>query len=126
MQRYRIKPAIVEAVQWMGFDEGPNDLGDWGKIVHIKGNVPVQIYAQLVVKGQEGCGLFPVPSAPRGGLVLQPGDWLVKAEGCEIARVEGAHFDRAFEKMPCLNPYPFKEKMEEALPFLKRNNVLGA
>ena len=56
MARFRKKPIEVEAVQWMGFADGPHDLGI----------VPLALPAGL------GC-----IDTLEGGHVVTPGDWII-------------------------------------------------
>ncbi len=62
MAKYQLQAAIVDAVQWLGFEHGPHDLG------------------VLLMKG--GCDYGWIDT-PEGGRPVQSGDWLIRGEGDE-------------------------------------------
>ena len=57
MASFRKRPIVIEAAQWLGFDQGPHDLG---------------VEVNPILKG--GLGYI---DTLEGGHVVTPGDWII-------------------------------------------------
>jgi len=55
MAKYRKKPIVIEATQWYGFDQGPQNLGIHGR-------------------ADNGTGWM---DTLEGGHIITPGDWVI-------------------------------------------------
>ena len=75
MAKYCKKPVVVEAVQWMGFDKGPRDLG----------------IISLAAEGKGGI------ETPEGGYVVTPGDWIITGVKGEQYPCKPDIFEQAYE-----------------------------
>lgn len=58
MAKYRKKPVVIEATQWLGWDKGPHDLG-----VEEEPNTARQATGWITTL--------------EGGHVVTPGDWII-------------------------------------------------
>lgn len=88
MAKYRRKEEIVEAVQWLGWDKGPHDLG----------------IIQFDEDARLPYGFLPNnPREPHGmGSFVSPGDWIITYPSRDASlslRVHcpAAQFDQYFE-----------------------------
>jgi len=78
--KYRKKPFIIEATQWMGFEEGPHDLD----VVPFK----------QPEKWASGHGWI---EAFKGGHVVAPGDWIITGVKGEKHSCKPDIFDAIYE-----------------------------
>lgn len=69
--KYRKKEVVVEAVQWLGFEEGPHDLG----VVMPPGEAEE---AWIAVIGGLPVGWI---ETPEGGRIVRGGDYIITESG---------------------------------------------
>ena len=77
MPKFRKKPVVIEATQWLGFKEGPHDLGVTPQIPDGKGWIETL----------------------EGGHVVTPGDWIITGVKGEKYPCKPDIFDMTYEEV---------------------------
>ena len=86
--RYRKKPVVIEAVQWMGFEEGPHGLG-------------------IVPKDKGSKGWI---ETLEGGHIVTPGDWIITGVKGERYPCKPDIFEATYDPIYPAPKYPKYEQ----------------
>jgi hypothetical protein len=81
MAQYRRRPLVIEASQWHGWEEGPNDLG-------------VTRYPHGTLWREDRHGWI---STIGGGHLVSPGDWIITDDRGEKYPVKNDVFHNTYE-----------------------------
>lgn len=80
MAKYRKKPVVIEATQWLGWNDGPHDLG-----ITLK-------HPSLLADDH-----FGFIDTLEGGHIVTPGDWIITGVAGEKYPCKPAIFEATYE-----------------------------
>jgi len=89
MAKYRKKPVIVEAFQWLGFGKGPQDPDIQSHRIPMPG--PANLIPQVKQWGQGWIETL------EGGHVVTPGDWIITGVKGERYPCKPDIFEQTYE-----------------------------